>query len=387
MKRMLVIALCITLLFSLLASCAARQPLTVGELLELGERFLLEHEYEQALVQFLGVIEVDPMNSRGYTGAVEAYDGLGRIDDAEAILEQGLTVLLGNPEISDVLAGFYIASGRLDDAMELVQRGLSNTPNHPGLLSRNDELAMLLHTHTWVDANCSTPRTCSECGETEGAPLSHSWRDANFQEPRTCSVCGETEGTPQTPGFLKSGHQINMTLGGIYQYRTVTSRDRTLHTIGEASFSDFRVFRSEEGLEAIDGYEYQSITLRITFSDGNAQRFGVSWAYGILDYYTFNPLGTSTLFSDMEDSEIPGFLIWGTVNYYGEDWELHFLYSSDSGWEDSVFNATANFTFLAPIGYDGIIIYPFNYLFFSEDEEQPVADTIDEDTLFFRLID
>ncbi len=50
------------------------------------------------------------------------------------------------------------------------------------------------HEHTWTDATCTVPKTCSECGETEGEPLGHSWADATCTEPKTCSVCGETEG-------------------------------------------------------------------------------------------------------------------------------------------------------------------------------------------------
>lgn len=50
------------------------------------------------------------------------------------------------------------------------------------------------HEHTWVAATCTTPKTCSECGETEGEPLGHNWKAATCTEPKTCTVCGETEG-------------------------------------------------------------------------------------------------------------------------------------------------------------------------------------------------
>ena len=50
--------------------------------------------------------------------------------------------------------------------------------------------------HTWVDATCETPDTCSVCGETSGSPLGHDWMDATYDAPKTCSVCGETEGEP-----------------------------------------------------------------------------------------------------------------------------------------------------------------------------------------------
>ncbi len=52
------------------------------------------------------------------------------------------------------------------------------------------------HEHKWKDANCTEPRTCTECGVTEGDPLGHEWKDASCTEPRTCTKCGATEGNP-----------------------------------------------------------------------------------------------------------------------------------------------------------------------------------------------
>ena len=51
------------------------------------------------------------------------------------------------------------------------------------------------HQHTWKDATCTEPKTCTECGETEGSALGHSWRDAICTEPKTCTRCGATEGS------------------------------------------------------------------------------------------------------------------------------------------------------------------------------------------------
>jgi hypothetical protein len=93
-KKMLALALAVGLILSLFMSCATPdRPLTAAELLDLGEKYLLELNYEQALVQFLKVIEIEPMNPRGYTGAAEAYIGLGQLDKAEEILKQGLEVV------------------------------------------------------------------------------------------------------------------------------------------------------------------------------------------------------------------------------------------------------------------------------------------------------
>ncbi|MBQ6404098.1 MAG: hypothetical protein IJI27_09360 [Oscillospiraceae bacterium] len=50
------------------------------------------------------------------------------------------------------------------------------------------------HQHTWAEASCTEPKTCAECGATEGEALGHSWKDASCTEPKTCTVCGATEG-------------------------------------------------------------------------------------------------------------------------------------------------------------------------------------------------
>lgn len=46
--------------------------------------------------------------------------------------------------------------------------------------------------HIWVDANCTTPKTCSRCGTTTGDPLGHDWvAGATLDDPVLCSVCGK----------------------------------------------------------------------------------------------------------------------------------------------------------------------------------------------------
>ena len=87
------------------------------------------------------------------------------------------------------------------------------------------------HTHVWTDATCTLPKTCADCGATEGeakghyhtsvvtdptctekgyttytcacgdtyksderAALGHAWIDPTCSSPKTCSVCKATEG-------------------------------------------------------------------------------------------------------------------------------------------------------------------------------------------------
>ncbi|MDR2360222.1 MAG: DUF3160 domain-containing protein [Oscillospiraceae bacterium] len=105
MKRIGFVTMAVLLVLTLLSACAkSAKPLTTPELLALGEKYLLEPDYEQALVQFLKVIEIEPMNPRGYTGAAEAHIGVGQREKSLEILRQGLEQLPDNPDIAEMLA-------------------------------------------------------------------------------------------------------------------------------------------------------------------------------------------------------------------------------------------------------------------------------------------
>lgn len=48
--------------------------------------------------------------------------------------------------------------------------------------------------HQWAEANCETPRTCTQCQATEGDALGHQWTEADCITPKTCSRCDAAEG-------------------------------------------------------------------------------------------------------------------------------------------------------------------------------------------------
>lgn len=50
--------------------------------------------------------------------------------------------------------------------------------------------------HKWQAATCTTPKTCSRCGEQEGSPIGHTFREADCTTPQTCTVCGTTTDAP-----------------------------------------------------------------------------------------------------------------------------------------------------------------------------------------------
>jgi hypothetical protein len=57
-----------------------------------------------------------------------------------------------------------------------------------------DKLEEEKHDHEWMEATCTTPKTCNICGTVEGSPTGHEWKDATCTDPKTCTKCKAMEG-------------------------------------------------------------------------------------------------------------------------------------------------------------------------------------------------
>ncbi len=88
MKKFISIILTISIAFTLV-SCAKAQKPDWQTSLDLGQKYLLDGNYEQAIVEFNKVIEIEPKNVEAYLGLAEAYAAEGDYDSAIAVLEQG----------------------------------------------------------------------------------------------------------------------------------------------------------------------------------------------------------------------------------------------------------------------------------------------------------
>lgn len=48
--------------------------------------------------------------------------------------------------------------------------------------------------HKWNNSSCESPKTCLECGATDGEALGHDWISATCTVAKTCSRCQATQG-------------------------------------------------------------------------------------------------------------------------------------------------------------------------------------------------
>lgn len=213
------------------------------------------------------------------------------------------------------------------------------------------------HEHEWQEATCTSPRTCTVCGRTEGEPLGHKMSKPNYQSPATCSVCGYTEGEPLTADFVTHGIIVNLKEGGTADYSTTCKNDPAKTTQGKVSVAAYETMEPDDDHPEKESYEWKTVSLAVAFSDENAREYGANVSTSSEDYYTIDMRDTSSLYDP--DADFDSF----SVNYNGISYtECLCRMSIDwSGWEDGKDGArenvcTVRWEYRLPKGYDGAVV-------------------------------
>ena len=100
MKRVFSLLLVLALTLSL-AACGDSSA-KWQERYDLGQKYLTEGNYEEAILAFTAAIEIDPKNPEAYLGLADAYMGTGDRDAARKALEDGLSAT-GDAKIQERL--------------------------------------------------------------------------------------------------------------------------------------------------------------------------------------------------------------------------------------------------------------------------------------------
>lgn len=254
--------------------------------------------------------------------------------------------------------------------------------------------------HEWRDATCVKARTCAVCGKTGGSALGHTWQDATCTEVKTCTVCNSTEGEPRGHDLKPANYQeaaqcvvcghvegeqleaayeaypvdlIHVQLGVAYDYQTACYIEGHT-TVGKLTWENYRVFASDESHEAVDGYEWHSVTVKIVFSDRDAQKYGFIVQSALDDYYW------------VASEEGNGYTDSFAVNYYGQLFEQCLMDNGAgavSDWVDGACTYTAEFAWRVPVGYDAHLILFYNAALDLED----ALENGNESLLVFRFTD
>lgn len=79
---------CLLVISVLLSACSKSLEQQIAEQLELGQKYLQEENYEQAIVAFTKVIELDPKSLPAYVGRGDAYAAWAETSTEEDVLEK-----------------------------------------------------------------------------------------------------------------------------------------------------------------------------------------------------------------------------------------------------------------------------------------------------------
>ena len=91
-------SLCIVLIL-LLSACGISRKDRLNEYLDLGQKYMTEMKYDEAIDAYNKALEIDPKNVEVYQILVNIYEFQGDLDQAKSTLERALTAVPSNAEL------------------------------------------------------------------------------------------------------------------------------------------------------------------------------------------------------------------------------------------------------------------------------------------------
>ena len=218
----------------------------------------------------------------------------------------------------------------------------------------------------------------------------HTWVEANYQQPKTCSVCEATEGEPLAAYFVKSGLEEKLLApAGAYSYTMVCS-DETQTAVANVIVEDYRTIASDETHEAVDGYQWKILSLKLHISDENAVNGFYLGKYLWTDKYLAN-IGEAedyddTVIVDLSGEGIPQTFEWnGAAHTNG--W-LRIEENLTEWMQDEEGNDYIDFfitvSVRVPVGYDGFV-FGLDDHNWEWTEGKYLHEVITDNTLLFRM--
>lgn len=131
-KRALVLVCCLLVLLPVggYFTLRAIRHDQAKEHINLGNTYLLENNYQQAILAFARAIEIEPKSIDARLGLAAAYVATERSADAEEVLLEAIDI---NPKRSEPyasLAGIYMVGNEVDRAEELYQQAIATSPGN-----------------------------------------------------------------------------------------------------------------------------------------------------------------------------------------------------------------------------------------------------------------
>lgn len=139
-KKIILILLALFLILGIgTFSVRAVQNSRVNNFLDLGNKYLLDANYEQAVLQFENVLKIDKKNVDARVGLSKAYTALKKPDKAVAVLKDGIKLTRKMSKLYLALGDTYVLQGNTEEAIKAYDEGYGETKNEE-LKKKLDEI-------------------------------------------------------------------------------------------------------------------------------------------------------------------------------------------------------------------------------------------------------
>ena len=128
-KRITIIVLVALLIISLgtYFTIEMANAKTVKEQLELGNRYYQEQRYEEAIIAYEKVLEIDDKNVEARIGLAKSYEALQKLVEAQKVLLAGVRLIPKEPAVYIELADLYLLENNILKAISTLDDGKSKT--------------------------------------------------------------------------------------------------------------------------------------------------------------------------------------------------------------------------------------------------------------------
>ena len=143
----------IALLIVSLSACGKSVEQRITEQLELGQKYLTEVQYEEALIAFQKVIELEPKTYEAYMGIAQVYEGQEQYEAMQEILEVGIEAIgveeLNEEETQQLvesymrLTEYFMAEGEYEAELNCYEQILVLQPENEGIREKEENLRLI----------------------------------------------------------------------------------------------------------------------------------------------------------------------------------------------------------------------------------------------------
>ena len=129
-RNYILLAILLAVILIVAAAVACRQVARSNEIkssIEMGDLYLSELDYEQAIVSYQMALDIDARNTEANLGLAEAYEAQQMYAYAEAVYQNMLENDGTQAEAYERLAALYIQQGKLEEAKALLEQAVDRT--------------------------------------------------------------------------------------------------------------------------------------------------------------------------------------------------------------------------------------------------------------------